>query len=381
MLKCNLRRWFPVVLALGACSLPVFAQNVFPGAEWARKSPAELGFDEIALKKLIPSYGIGGVIIRHGYVAASWGDPNLALQTASLGKAFTGTVLGLAVDAGMVKLDDPVWKTWTGEGQLSHHYKDLDYGLQAGITWRDFVTMTAGFWDTEGVFTPGAQLGEDRWTYARREPGKKFEYSDPGMWRFSQALTKLWGQDIKQVFDEKIMSQIGIPANRWDWIPGKKVHDEELYPTVPGYGGYLDPPYEFDGHVVRGGPGWIVIGANDLARFGYLMLRNGNWDGKQLISEKWTREMRRPQTRMSDVLSYGFNWWIYQGGKAYAARGISLGWAATSSLWVIPDSDLVIAFIRSNLHSRTEAEAYKKNDWAEGDFAFQVADAITHPER
>ncbi len=366
-------------LLLATVALAFAGEGVFPGAEWERRSPVDLGFDETALKRLIPAYGIGGVIVRHGYLAAIWGDPHIALQTASMGKAFTGTALGLAIDAGLVKLDSPVWMSWTGEGQLSYPYKYLNFGFQRNITWRHFVTMTAGFPDIE--LTPAGEMGDSRWTYARRPPGVRFEYSDSGMWRFSQALTSLWGKDLKQLLDEKIFTPIGVPPARWDWISGKEVHDKELYPEFPGYGGYLDPPYEINGQVVRGGPGWVVINAADLARFGYLMLRSGRWNGKQLLSEQWTRDMRKPHARMSDVLDYGLNWWVYRGGKAFAARGISLGWAAISSLWVVPDSDLVVSFIRSNLHSRTQAEAYRKNDWDERDFAFQVAEAIVHPER
>jgi CubicO group peptidase (beta-lactamase class C family) len=345
------------------------------------KDPAELGFDPIALNNLVPTYGIGGVIIRHGYVAASWGAPDLALQTASLGKALTGTVLGLAVDAGKVKLDDPVRTTWTGGELLSHRYKDLDYGLQTVITWRHFVTMTAGFPNLDGVFTPGGDMGDARWSYCRRPPGQRFEYSDAGMWRFSQALTELWRDDIKKVLDEKIFTQIGIPGNRWDWLPGKEIRDNELYPDHPGYGAYLDPSFELNGHVVRGGPGWVVISANDLARFGYLMLRNGKWNGKQLISEQWVRDASQSHVTMSDTFDYGFNWWVFRDGKVYGARGISLGWAATSSLWVVPESDLVIAFVRSNVHSRTQDDALRKNDWDEANYAYQVANAIAHPDR
>jgi CubicO group peptidase (beta-lactamase class C family) len=380
-MKTKSPRMLLLFFAIIFSSMSLFGQNVFPGKEWAAKSPEELGFDPTALKALIPTYGSGGVIIRHGYVAASWGDPNLAIQTASMGKAFTGTVLGLAVDSGKVKLDDPVWRTWTGEGELNHRYKDLDFGLQKNIRWRDLVTMTAGFPDLPGVFTPGDDMGDQRWNYSHWQPGLKFTYSDSGMWRFSQALTKLWGQDIKQVFDEKIFSQIGVPSDRWAWLPGKEIRDDELYPGYPGYGEYLDPPWEIDGHVVRGGPGWVAISANDLARFGYLMLRNGNWNGKQLLSKSWVDDARRPHTRMNATIDYGLNWWIYHGGEAFAARGISLNWAACSSLWVVPDKDLVVAFIRSNFHSHTEKEALEKNDWDETDIAFRVADAITHPER
>jgi len=210
--------------ALALAAAPVRAQGVFPGAVWERKRPAELGFDETALARLIPSYGIGGVIMRHGYLAASWGDPDVALQTASMGKAFTGTALGLAIDAGMVKLDDLVWKTWTGEDQLSRPYKYLNFGHHAAITWLHLVTMTAGFPDVE-VFSPAGDMGDARWNCARPPPGVRFEYSDAGMWRFSQALTKLWRKDLKQLLDEKIFGPIGVPASRWDWIPGKEIHD------------------------------------------------------------------------------------------------------------------------------------------------------------
>jgi CubicO group peptidase (beta-lactamase class C family) len=358
----------------GTCS------EVFPRMNWEQRPPTELGFDARALQRLIPTYGIGGVIIRHGYVAAAWGDTEVALQTASLGKAFTGTILGLAITDQKVRLDDPVWKTWTGENELGHRYQCMNFGLNMEITWRHMTTMTAGFPDEE-VFVANGEQGDNRWSYARRHPGTRFEYSDAGMWRFAQALTKLWHNDIRQVLQDRILTPIGVSPGRWEWLAGREVRENELYPEIQGYGGYLDPPYEIEGHVVRGGPGWIVINAADLARFGYLMLRHGRWNGRQLIGESWVTEMTKPQARMTDVLDYGFNWWIYRGGKAYAARGISIGWAGISSLWVIPMYDLVIAFIRTNVHERNQQTAYRTNSWDEKDWPFRVAETIVQPER
>jgi CubicO group peptidase (beta-lactamase class C family) len=240
--------------------------------------------------------------------------------------------------------------------------------------------MTAGFPDLE-VFVSAGEMGDARWSYARRPPGARFQYSDAGMWRFSQALTKLWRKDIKRVLDERIFTPIGVPPERWDWLPGQEVHDHQLYPDVPGYGAYLDPPYEIGNQVVRGGPGWVVIDSGDLARFGYLMLRHGRWNGRQLLSEAWIKDMSRPHARMTETLDYGLNWWVYRGGKAFAARGISLGWAGISSLWVFPEQDLVISFIRTNVHARDQREAYQKNNWDERDWPFRVAETIVHPER
>ena len=81
--------------------------------------------------------------------------------------------------------------------------------------------------------------------YSHAKPGTERTYSSGGIWRLSQALTSLWQQDLKQVLDDGLMSKIGIPADRWDWFPGKAVHDDpDWYPSMPGYGDFIDPPYE-----------------------------------------------------------------------------------------------------------------------------------------
>ena len=58
---------------------------------------------------------------------------------------------------------------------------------------------------------------------------------------------------------------------------------------MPGYGDFLDPPYEINGHVVRGGGGWVVMSASNLARFGHLVATQGLWNGERLISEDYLR--------------------------------------------------------------------------------------------
>ena len=81
------------------------------------------------------------------------------------------------------------------------------------------------------------------------------------------------------------MCHIGIPPDRWNWTPGKVVHNaKDWYPKMPGYGLFLDPPYEIDGQVVRGGPGWVVMSSKDLARWGLLVATGGEWRGRRLIS-------------------------------------------------------------------------------------------------
>lgn len=301
---------------------------IYPEEEWIEITPAQAGFDvakfnEIASNAKGASWEgethegneWGAALARGGYLVKTWGDPNYKYQTASLGKAFTRAVLGFAVEEGLIDPDDPIHKNWNGEGQLSHPHKYLDQGHHKKLTWnhligsRDKYEHYGGFPVTNGFFWRQGSSAQSKgekdksvpdwaeWTgdplydnYSHAEPGTVAIYSSGGLWRLSQALTALWDKDIKKVLDEKLLSHIGIPADEWDWMPGKVVHDtRDFYPHMSGYGGYLDPPYKINGHVVRGEPGWMLMTPRDLARFGLLVATRGIWKGKRLINPEWMR--------------------------------------------------------------------------------------------
>jgi CubicO group peptidase (beta-lactamase class C family) len=157
--------------------------------------------------------------------------------------------------------------------------------LESGFHWRNRTIFHAVI--PPGVTWTGDPLFDN---FAHTPPGRTTRYSSGGYWRMAQALTALWGKDLKDVLDERLFRHLGVPADRWEWTPGKEVHDtRDFYPDFPNYGEYVDPPYEIDGHVVRGCPGWMRIGAEDLARFGLLVATGGVWKGKRLIGPEWLR--------------------------------------------------------------------------------------------
>jgi hypothetical protein len=124
--------------------------------------------------------------------------------------------------------------------------------------------------------------------FSHAEPGSVGIYSSGGQWRLLQALTALWNKDIKRVLDEELFGEMGIRPNDWDWIAGRDVHENpSFYPNMPRYGDFLDPPYEINGHPVRGGGGWVVISANTLAKFAHLIASGGRWNGKQPLSPEY----------------------------------------------------------------------------------------------
>jgi len=245
--------------------------------------------------------GGGAVLARGGCILHEWGDPDYRYQSASLGKTFTRMALQLAVDDGLIAdLDDSVCRYWTGEGRLAPH-KVLNVGHHAQLTFRHLRDMTGGFpvsnghtWATggpAGQYVPGIPPWA-RWTgdpdydnYAHVPPGTQTQYSSGGYWRLSQALTDIWKRDLKSLLDERILGPIGIPSDRWQWLTGEEIRrDREFYPELPGYGGFVDPPYEIDGVAVVGGGGWVVAGARDFARLGLLIATGGRWGAKRLIS-------------------------------------------------------------------------------------------------
>src|SRR6266536_3660210 len=115
------------------------ASSYFPPAgNWQRKSPAEVGMDSVKLRAAIEfaqSHGstwdferdqvrtfgrplgplpkqraaTNGIIVRHGFIVASFGDIEANDPVYSVAKSFLSTVAGLAVDRGLIKsVNDPV---------------------------------------------------------------------------------------------------------------------------------------------------------------------------------------------------------------------------------------------------------------------------------
>ena len=302
----------------------------FPEDDWAENSPEDAGLDPDGFRRFLGGLDVreaafggedhsngrwGAVLTRGGYLLKSWGDRHYRAQTASVGKAFAWAAFGLAVEDGLVDPDAPIHETWTGEGELSHPHKLMNAGHHGKLTWRHLLGPReksehyGGFaielgirWSEKrhGLEDADAAPGVPEWAkwtgdpfydcYSHVEPGTQAIYSSAGYWRLGQALTALWVRDLKDVLDERLFGEIGVPADRWQWPAGGWIKDQKyLYPTIPDAYTYLDPPYEIGGHAVRSAPGWVVMSASDLARFGHLVATGGIWKGKRVLGAEWLR--------------------------------------------------------------------------------------------
>ena len=265
--------------------------------------------------------GPAGMIVRHGYIAAEWGDAERVDMSFSLAKSYLSTLAGLALDRGLLKdVKDPVWKIV--------HDGGFDSPRNSKVTWHMLLNQTS---EWEGVMWDKPDLADRRQGYDRmlQEPGTLWEYNDVRVNRLALALLRVWNKPLPEVLKERVMDPIGA-SDTWRWY------------------GYQNSYIVLNGHAVQsvsGGSHWgggLWASTRDHARFGYLFLRQGNWDGKQVVPMRWITMATAP-TEIAP--HYGYLWWLNTNRKLMPSAPPSSFFALGSGgnmIWVDPDHDLVV---------------------------------------
>ncbi len=330
----------------------------FPGhgEDWERKLPDEVGMDGARLQAAIdfaeahetsmdddlgeylqrrfegeadqeilgptmPRGGVNGIVLRNGYIVAEWGDTERADMTFSVTKSYLSTLAGVAVGRGLIRdLDAPV-RDLVGELFDSEH--------NGSITWRHLLQQTSEWtgtlWDKPD--TADRRRGVDR---TLQRPGAFWEYNDVRVNLLAVSLLHVFGRSLADVLKDEIMDPIGS-SDSWRWH------------------GYRNSVVDIDGEPVRsvsGGGHWgggLFISTRDHARFGYLFLRRGNWNERELLIPEWVDWATSPAEIQP---GYGFMWWLNTGRERFPSAPerayFALGAGATSTIVVDPEHDVVI---------------------------------------
>jgi CubicO group peptidase (beta-lactamase class C family) len=362
LIKCLL---IAVTLMFSACAKQ--ADRVFPGDEWTISSPEEQGVDHESFQKALDyleSHSLHNgnqelVVIRNGYLIHAGDHADSVHNIWSCSKTFTSTVLGLLIEDGVIDLDD---LAYTHEPLLKEQY--------AGVSFRHFATMTSGY----------SAVGESRWKDADYadwsltpyepdepyfSPGSAYAYWDEAQMMFGRVQTRILQGTMHDFLKERVTDPIGMGA--WHWSPEKTV----------------------DGIPINNGCTNVHVNARQLARWGWLFLNEGNWNGKQLISKDWIKMATAVQvpstipvgdTDRKETVGpgcYGFNWWV-NGMKAdgqmklpgapegcYFASGHN-----NNKCIVIPDWNMVIVRMGEDGHPENKDLVY-------GKFLQMIGNAIT----
>jgi CubicO group peptidase (beta-lactamase class C family) len=264
---------------------------------------------------------INAVVLRHGYLVAEFGDTRKADMTFSVAKSFVSTTVGLAFDAGLIKdVND----------RVGQYVKDGAYDSphNAPITWAQTLQQTS---EWEGTLwgkhdSADRRRGKDR---QLQTPGTFYEYNDVRVNRAALSSLLVWKRPLPDVLREKIMDPIGATST-WEWH------------------GYSNSDVTIDGKTMKsvsGGGHWgggVWISSRDLARVGYLFLRKGKWQDKQLISERWIALATTPGP-VNPV--YGYMWWLNTGQKQWPGvpeSAFAMLGAGSNICFIDPEHDLVV---------------------------------------
>ncbi len=296
----------------------------WPTEAWAVSTPEKQGMDSGVLADLIEDAvhpaGIDSItLVRNGYVvldAVFYPFPeDTAHVLHSATKSVTGTLVGMAIERGLLAgVDVPVVDLLPAAAPA-----EVD-DMKAAATVEHFLTMTHGLdcQDSYKYLWRGyADMAEsDDWVAhvlalpMRHEPGTYYEYCNGASFVLSAILSEVTGTTAAEFARDSLFGPLGITDVRWDAVP-------------PG---------------ISGGGDGLYLRPHDMAKLGYLYLRGGEWDGRQIVPQSWVESATMEHAREPvSPAGYGYQWWVYDVG--YGASGLGGQW-----IRVVPEHDLVAVF-------------------------------------
>ena len=272
-----------------------------------RSTPEAQGLTAAALDSFVAALDAGEpeiqtvMLLRHGQVVLedAWAPYRLDDRHLlfSVSKSFTSTGIGLAIDAGLLSLDDQVISFFDAD-ELPETVSDN----LAAMKVRHLLTMTTGHSkDTVDALSRDRRmvkifLGLE----VEHEPGTVFVYNSGATYMLSAILQRLTGERLLDYLRPRLFEPLGATEATW------QVSREGI--TVGGWG--------------------LSINTESLASFGQLLLQHGEWQGKQLVPAEWFEAATSKQVPNDTEENpdwkqgYGFQFWrgrhnTYRGDGAF----------------------------------------------------------------
>lgn len=318
----------------------------WPTKTWATSSPAEQKLNGEILGELVSLIRVGKrypdlhslLVVRNShlvveeYFGKRGADDLHTLQSVT--KSFASAAVGIAIAN----------KDLEGvEERVLSFFEDLE-GIdniderKKRMVIRDLLTMRSGTdYHERGPNSPSPHRelnmlsrGWTEFVLSRpmvSDPGTRFQYDSGGVILLSSILKATTGRHADAYLAEHLFKPLGITRIRW----------------------YRNA----EGHPHTGGG--LMLTSRDMAKFGLLYLRNGVWDGKQVVPAEWVRESTRrhsdPPPAYGPFSGYGYLWWILKppqtgGGKdgspAAAVRAYAACGFMAQYIIVVPGHDMVV---------------------------------------
>ncbi|WP_321866436.1 serine hydrolase domain-containing protein [Paraburkholderia tropica] len=296
----------------------------FPAAQWRHADPASLGWsparlaDADAYARRVGATSL--MIVQHGAVVDEWGDTQAKTPLYSVRKSLLSALIGIAVAQHQIDLDATLAQLGIDDNAPALTPTERQ------ATVRELLEARSGVYHATTYETPWMQrIKPPRGSHA---PGAFWCYNN---WDFN-ALGGIYrqqsGHDIFTAFADEIARPIGMQ----DYAPsdGRYASGEPdtRYPAYP-----------------------IDMSTRDLARFAWLYLNGGRWNGRQIVPSAWVEASTRPGSN-TPWGGYGYMWWTSTPGDAVDTAGNTASAPQIASYWadghlgqyaiVVPSLDLVV---------------------------------------
>jgi CubicO group peptidase (beta-lactamase class C family) len=319
-----------------------------PGAEkawdWPTATPESQGMSGPRLdaikQRLASKKTRAFLVVRNDCIVYEWYATGVTATTkqgtASLAKALVGGMsLAVALTDGKIALDDPAskfvpqWKDDPGKSKITvRHLGSHTSGLSDSTTENVKHEEQPGWM---GDFWKRLDPPRDPFTLARDQapmlaaPGEKIQYSNPGIGMMTYCVTAaIRGgpqQDIRALLRERVLRPIGVPDADWSAGYGQTFRVDGL-PLVAPWGGAAFTP-------------------RATARIGRLVLKEGIWEGREILSKQAVRQVTGDAGLVGNC---GMGWWSNAGGR-YARLPKDAVWGAGAGdqlLLVVPSLKLIM---------------------------------------
>jgi CubicO group peptidase (beta-lactamase class C family) len=307
------------------------AQDSDPTGDWKTITPAAANYSAARLEvlrswlKTQPTAAM--MVVVHGQILFQYGDVTLNSKIASVRKSILSMLYGPYVASGKIDLNKTVKELNLEDGQPF---------LPIEENARLIHLLTA----RSGIYLPSGNKSLDALEPRRGSlsPGTSWAYNN---WDFNAAGTAFERLTGKNIYDA-LESDLARPLGFQDF--NRKLQNK--IPAPPS----IHPEFA------------MSLSTRDMARLGLLMLHNGKWNGKQLISTDWCGWTTSVSTHWQDLnpvgwknpgqpdrWGYGMLWWTWDTGaypgdwyvgpwqSAYTAMG-----TGGQYITVFPQLDMVV---------------------------------------
>lgn len=212
-------------------------------------------------------------------------DKNTRFISWSMAKSFTNALIGIMVKKDMIDVSQPAGlKEWQNDERSKITLNDLLH-MESGLEWNEDYGNRS---DVTVMLHSKSDMG--RYAF-----GKKLKYEPGTYWQYSSGTTNIVSDIIQRKFNSD-SAYYAFARN-------------ELFNRI----GMPDAVFETDPSGTFVGSSYLFATARDYARFAYLFMHDGVFNGERILPEGWVKYSTTPASASKG--QYGAFFWLNQGGK------------------------------------------------------------------